>query len=111
MFYDCARSIAKQGLNLEDKEDQLMKVFIGNLSLIRSDEAPREEREERLLTVHLRYVAGVIDMIRRVCKDFNIRAVFKSGPTLRSLMTKVKDPEKLLEVIYEARCTCEKVYI
>ena len=44
------------------------------------------------LLYHLPYVAGVSERIRRVCKDFNIRAVFKSGPTLRSLLTKLKDP-------------------
>ena len=35
------------------------------------------------------YVAGVSERIRKVCQDFNIRAVFKS--TLRNL-TKLKDP-------------------
>ena len=48
--------------------------------------------EERPPTVHLPYAAGISELIRRVCKDFNIRAVFKSGPTLRSLLTKVNDP-------------------
>ena len=27
-----------------------------------------------------------------MCRDFNIRTVFKSGPTLRSILTKVKVP-------------------
>ena len=39
---------------------------------------------------------------------------FSSGPTLRSLLTKVKDPlpvEKQLNVVYEVPCTCGKVYI
>ena len=55
------------------------------------------------------YVAGVSERIRRVCRDFNIRAVFKSGPTLRSLLTKVKDPlprEKQANIVYEVPCTC-----
>ena len=29
----------------------------------------------------LPYVAGVSKRIRKVCRDFNVRTVFKSGPT------------------------------
>ena len=42
------------------------------------------------------------------------RTVLKSGPTLRSLLTKVKDPlptTKQSNVVYEVPCTCGKVYI
>ena len=49
-----------------------------------------------------------------MCGDFNIRVVFKSGPTLHSLFTKVKDPiprEKQANVVYEMPCTCRKVFI
>ena len=100
-----------------------MKAFMGNgypRSFIRSASVPRpprerdgETEEERPPTVHLPYVAGVSERIRRVCRDFNIRAVFKSGPTLRSLLAKVKDPlprEKQANVVYEVPCTCGKVY-
>ena len=89
------------GQNLKEEEDHLMKAFVGNgypWSLIRSASAtkpPRERdgerEEERTPTVHLPYVAGVSERIRRVCRDFNIRTVFKSRPTLCSLLTKVKD--------------------
>ena len=37
------------------------------------------------------YVAGMSEDISRVCRKFNIRVVFKSGRTLRSMLTKVKD--------------------
>ena len=37
------------------------------------------------------YVAGISERIRSVCRDFNVRAVVKSGPTLHSVLTKVKD--------------------
>ena len=50
----------------------------------------------------------------RIRRDFNIRAVFKSGPTLRSLLTRVKDllpMEKQANVVYEVPCTCGKAYI
>ena len=89
-LYDHARCITQQGQNLKEEEDHLMKVFMGNgypWFFIRSASAAREHdgemEEERPPTVHLPYVAGVSERIRRVCRDFNIRAVFKSGPTLR----------------------------
>ena len=37
------------------------------------------------------YVAGMSEDITRVCRKFNIRVVFKSRRTLRSMLTKVKD--------------------
>ena len=49
-----------------------------------------------------------------MCRDFSIRTVFKSGPTLRGILTKVKDPlqtTKQSNVVYEVPCTCGKVYI
>ena len=69
---------------------------------------------ERPLIAYFPYMAGVSERIRKVCRDFNIRTVFKSGPTLRSLLTKVKDPlptTKQSNVIHEVPCTCGKVYI
>ena len=78
-----------------------------------SGEYDGEREEERPPTVHLPYIAGVSEQIRRVCRDSNIRAVFKSGPTLRSLLTKVKNPlprEKQANIVYEVPCTCGKVY-
>ena len=37
------------------------------------------------------YVAGMSEDISHVCRKFNIRVVFKSGWTLRSMLTKVKN--------------------
>ena len=87
----------QQGQNLKEEEDHLMKAFLGNsypCSFIRSASAAREEGEveERPPTVHLPYVAGVSERIRRVCRDFDIRAVFRSKPTLRSLLTRQRPP-------------------
>ena len=39
----------------------------------------------------LPYVVGMSEDIRRVCRKFNIRVVFKSGQTVHSMLTKVKD--------------------
>ena len=60
------------------------------------------------------YVAGMSEDIRWVCRKFNIRVVFKSGRTLRSMLTKVKDTlplGKQSNVVYRIPCSCGQVYI
>ena len=60
------------------------------------------------------YVRGLSEDIRRVCRQFGIRTVFKSAPTLREKLTRVKDKlpmGKLSNVVYQVPCTCGKVYI
>ena len=52
--------------------------------------------------------------LTQVCRDFGIRTVFRSRPTLWDILTKVKDPlptGKQSTVVYEVLCTCGKVYI
>ena len=75
--------------------------------------SPEEEQEKGPLVV-IPYVAGMSEDIRRVCRKFNIRVVFKSGQTLRSMLTKVKDtlpPGKQSNVVYRIPCSCGQVYI
>ena len=48
-----------------------------------------DNKTEKPPVAFLPYIAG---FSRKVCQDFGIKTVFKSGPTLRSLLTKVKDP-------------------
>ena len=58
--------------------------------------------------------AGWSERIRKACEKYNLKVVFKSGPTLRSLLTRVKDPlpkEKLAGVVYQIPCQCGKVYV
>ena len=73
-----------------------------------------EQGEGKPTLMMLPYVAGISERIRRVCRSYNIRVVFRSGPTLQSMLTKVKDPlpvEKQANVVYEVPCSCGKVYI
>ena len=75
--------------------------------------SPEEEQEKGPLVV-IPYVAGMSEDIRRVCRKFNIRVVFKSGRTLHSMLTKVKNtlpPGKQSNVVYRIPCSCSQVYI
>ena len=58
-----------------------------------ADTSSRDEgqEEERGPLVVIPYVVGMSEDIRRVCRKFNIRVVFKSGRTLHSMLTKVED--------------------
>ena len=124
-LYDRARNITQRDVSLKEEESHLMKTFIRNgypRAFVCSAAAPQTPREssdddddtEKPPIAFLPYVAGVSERIRKVCRDFNIRTVFRSGPTLRNLLTKVKDPlpiDKQSNVVYEVLCTCGKVYI
>ena len=91
-----------------------MKAFMGNgypcsficsASLVR---APREDdgerEEERPPTAPLPYIAGFSDKIRRVCKDFNIKAMFKYGLTLCSLLKQTSSTKYRLPVEIKDVC-------
>ena len=60
------------------------------------------------------YVGGLSEDIRRVCRWFGVRTIYKSGPTLRSHLVKVKDKVPTLmksNVVYHVPGSCGKVYI
>ncbi len=49
-----------------------------------------------------------------MCRDFNIKTAFKSGKTLRSHLTKVKDTIPITtesSIVYSIPRSCGKVYI
>ena len=113
--------------NLQKEVDHLARVlkqngypanFIRNASTpptqVTADVSSPEEEQEKGPLVVIPYVAGMSEDIRRVCRKFNIRVVFKSGLTLHSMLTKVKDtlpPGKQSNVVYRIPCSCGQVYI
>ena len=72
------------------------------------------EQRERTRTIVIPYVKGLGEDVRRICSRYNIRVAFRSCPTLRSNLTRVKDvlPTGLhSKVVYQIPCMCGKVYI
>ena len=61
------------------------------------------------------YVREVSEKIKRICSKVGIRIMFRSGRTLRSLLTKVKprtDPTDATGVVYRISCMdCDRSYI
>ena len=65
-------------------------------------------------TITLEYVPNFSEKIRRVLADFNVRTVFKSSTTLRSLLCQTKPNDSLQrskEVVYSLPCQCSDIYI
>ena len=82
------------------KPDQLARVlkqngypskFIRNASVTQeaadTSSCDEEQEEERGPLMVIPYVAKMSEDIRRICREFNIRVVFKSGQTLHSKLT------------------------
>ena len=99
-LHDRAREIISTQDNLQKEVDNLARVlkqkgypanFIRNASAPPTQETAdansRDEEQEKekgpLVVIH--YVARMCEDIRHVCRKFNIRVVFKSGWTLRSM--------------------------
>ena len=115
--------------NLQKEVDHLARVlkqnsylanFICNASAPPMQETAdtnscdEEQEKEKEPLVVIPYVAGMSEDIRHVCRKFNIRVVFKSGRTLCSMLTKVKDTLSLgkqSNVVYRIPCSCSQVYI
>ena len=66
-------------------------------------------------TVCLPYVKGLSEAIRRVLTPLNIRVGFKPPPSLRDILTNVKDPVPVIsrsDVVYRIPCgECSNSYI
>ena len=61
----------------------------------------------------LPYAEGVSEDVRQVCRKFGMKVVFRSGHSLCSMLTKVKDPlmmEKQAKVVYRIPCSCGEAY-
>ena len=125
-LYDRARSITKETTNLKMEKAHLAGALQRNgypaafVKAASVETTPREldreteQGEGKPMLMMLLYVAGVSERIRKACRSYNIRVVFRSGPTFRSMLTKVKDPlpvEKQANVVYKVPCSCGKIHI
>ena len=122
-LYQRARRVTNMSENLKKEEKHLYKVLQSNghdNAIIRagSKELPSrnytDDKQEKGLILSIPYIAGVSESIKRVCRDFDIKTAFKSGRTLRSHLTKVKDTIPISSessIVYSIPCSCGKVYI
>ncbi len=108
--------------NLKEEEKHLHKYFkvmvinatirAGSKELPSKDHTNTEQEEGLILTIP--YIAGLNENIQKVCRDFDIKTALKSGKTLRSHLTEVKDTITITtesSIVYSVPCNCGKVYI
>ena len=125
-LYNRARCITTDALWLEREETRIKDVFVVNnfprqfiesslqVKKRNNNEETQDRDKDHLLCIP--YVNGVSEDIRRICRQYNLQQViFKSGRTLRSILTgwRMLSPQALapLNVVYKILCSCEKVYI
>ena len=119
-LFDRARRVVTRESDLRDEEKHLRQVllnngypqpFIDENSRVRSVR-PRDEETSTPLVV-IPYVSGLSEDIRGICRRFGVRVVFKSGMSLRSQLSRLKDvlPLELHSgIVYKIPCSiCEKV--
>ena len=74
-----------------------------------------EEESQPNKKINLPYIQGASEQLRRTFNKYNIKATFYTPTTLRSLLSKPKDPipkEDRNNVIYQLDCKyCEAVYV
>ena len=123
-LYNRAKKVTTSSRDLGKEERHLNQVLLSNgypQSFITSNSRERsrvpQDRDEvdssKLIAIP--YVSGLSEDIRRICRRFDIRVVFRSGPTLRSQLTKLKDKlpiETRSGVVYRIPCSsCDRSYI
>ena len=128
-FHDTARGIISTQDKHQKEVDHLARVLKQNdypANFIRNASAPptqetadtsscdEEQKEERGPLVVKPCVAGMSEDVRHICRKLNIRVVFKSRRTLRSVLTMVKNTLTIgtqSNVVYRIPCSCSQVYI
>ena len=116
MSFSCSRSFSYLVIflsvgYLNREEDNQRTEGSGTEEASRPHTA-REAAEEPQATAFIPYVAGLSEDVRRVCRKYNIRTVFRSASTLHGQLTRVKDQdplEKKSGVVYQIPCSCGDV--
>ena len=128
-FHDTARGIISTQDKLQKEVDHLARDLKQNAysaNFIRNASAPPtqetadtssrdvEQKEERGPLVVKLCVTGMSEDVRHVHRMFNMRVVLKSGRTLCSVLTMVKDTLPIgtrSNLEYRISCSCSQVYI
>ena len=85
--------------------------------VVRTASQPRPQRtqeEQPLHTLCIPYVSGLSEDLRRVCRKYSIRTVFRTPSTLRWELSKIKERDSALKasgVVYKIPCDCGQKYI
>jgi hypothetical protein len=108
------------GENQNKEEEHLTQVLRDNgypCELIRSVSQPSKGRvheEDPRHMIYIPYATCLGEDLRWVCRRHNVRTIFKSLPTLRHQLCRIKDKdpiERSAGVVYEIPCACGQTYV
>ena len=120
------RCLATRARNIASREDlktemtHIKQVFKKNgypaSTIQKAMKMTGRDRDEKpqMTYLSLPYVRGVSEKIGRVLAPHNIRLAHKSRPTLKNLLTKLKDrtpSEERKGAVYKITCECGESYI
>ena len=116
-LYERAQRIETKPFVISKEKKHLSSVLVSFLQKITKTWKPSSSAEPTIeckSTAVLPYIKGQSEQLLRYLQQQGIRAVFKSGTTLRSHLVRPKDavgPSKQDGGVYGIPCECGKVYI
>ena len=113
-----ARAIT-QGVNREKEEGHLTQVLQENwypYEVVRTASQSRLQRKQKepLHTLCIPYILGLSEDLRRVCRKYSVRTVFKTPSTLRRELSRIKDRDPALKAsgeVCKIPCSCGQKYM
>jgi hypothetical protein len=83
-------------------------------SVIRSKGGSHQKKKDKPLgTVHIPYVKSISEKFRRIGNQYNIRTIFRTKHTLRSLIVRTRpksDPQQTANCVYSIPCEYGRNY-
>ena len=73
-----------------------------------------QDQDREGMFVSIPYLSGLSEDIRRICRRYNIRVVFKPGYTIRNYLSRVKthlSDGMQSKDVYSVPCSCGKCYV
>ena len=113
---------------MKSKLQHLQKVFTSNsypshmvrrcltktMNATKDSTDPEADGKPKILCLPYMYIQGLSESIEKSSANLDVKVVFQSRRTLRTILTNVKNrpaEEKLKGVVYKVDCSCGSTYI
>ena len=123
-LFDRAARVTSKPEDLHTEEEHLRNVFSMNgyprdfveKSILQAQNrnVGEQDQDREGMFVSIPYVSGLSEDIRRICRRYNIRVVFKPGYTIRNCLSRVKtrlSDGMQSKVVYSVPCSCGQYYV
>lgn len=110
--FENEKSFIKNVLSKNNYPENFIENTFQKIENINNNQVDRENNYTNNLIIP--YIPGFSEKIKRVAKHFNIRTIFKTENSLRSLLTRTKpenEIQKTKNCVQKIPCECGKFYI